>query len=237
MLFYIALLAGVILSYFLVVRFGHANRMQERDGLGTTQTVLGIAVLLIALAWYFNERPDAERVEISLKSELVALSPPYALVRAELHMHNAGISQVSLEDQVALFHVRKVSPFADLTDEQKALRPSDLDHIQDTTVLLGAPKLNDMPDDERFKLWDYTSRHFASELTDEVPLSHDLETGETEVQDYHRVLNVCEYRIVILEAEVPKKRLPYEIFTRDRIWVTNTMLVLDDVFDEDVCTS
>lgn len=203
---------------------------KAKDGISGSQAAFTLLLTILGFAWYFKERPDAERIETELKTEAVYVENDQVLIRTELIMHNAGLSQVKLEGRNARFTVRTVYPFRDLTPELERLLP-DFDPGEDTSIrsMLSAGYLSDSFDPHTNN-WDYSSNVFDAHPVDHVPLRFDLETGETEVQDHHRVIGCgLTGKILLIEAAVPKDSLFWEGRDRNRAWVTSQMVNLMDI--------
>lgn len=152
-----------------------------RTGLQGFSAFVTFAAVLLGTYWYFDRRPDAPKINLTVAATAQLLGPKDALLNIDLTIANVGLSALTFtKDNVSLY-VNQVTP---LSDEMRALLfnsdKSPIGRIEPNYVWVGLRQLK----------YPYTAR---------------IEAGETDHYYFRTVLRCEPMLTVVVQARIPKQ--------------------------------
>lgn len=105
------------------------GRKSWREGLSGAQTLLGTFAVLIAVVWYFEQRPDAPKLKLDITTSAYTQPGNRAVAIVQIEMENIGETglQFSNDRKLHLFlqHIKVAAPNGSAANNDPQLSPAD----------------------------------------------------------------------------------------------------------------
>ena len=205
-LFLIALALGALLAF---ARFGWWWGGRYESHFAVAQSVLSVAAIAGAAAWYFIARPDAAKLEFEQTITPVAMADgKSALLLAEVSLGNVGAQTLHLDDVPARLFVQQITPLSkQVADEYQP----DYQLNQERRIRTA-------------DTWRYLARL-------ETPIDSEIEAQEVE-NLYYRVIVPCQPNLRIYWTtwvEKPRPLLDRLLGTDTVWWIKQTYVDLTPI--------